>query len=64
VWVIHDHSSVTKGVVVCSYLFVCRFVHPFCLNLLFCAHCFQLRSHHGTCFVDISCGDLPNACSR
>ncbi|KAF8482460.1 general substrate transporter [Russula ochroleuca] len=25
VWVIHGHSSITKGVVVCSYLFVCSF---------------------------------------
>lgn len=27
VWVINGHSSVTKGVIVCSYLFVCRFAH-------------------------------------
>jgi len=25
VWVIHGHSSVTRGVIVCSYLFVCSF---------------------------------------
>jgi len=31
VWVIHGHSSITKGVIVCSYLFVCRFAHPLCL---------------------------------
>jgi hypothetical protein len=31
VWVIHGHSSVTRGVIVCSYLFVCRFVHAPCL---------------------------------
>jgi hypothetical protein len=35
VWVIHDQSSVTNGVVVCSYLFVCRFVHPLCLICYF-----------------------------
>jgi hypothetical protein len=28
VWLIKGHDSVTKGVIVCSYLFVCRFVHP------------------------------------
>lgn len=30
-WIISDHDSVTKGVIVCSYLFVCRLVfsnHP------------------------------------
>lgn len=24
VWVINGHPSVTKGIIVCSYLFVCR----------------------------------------
>jgi MFS family permease len=28
VWLIEGHSGVTIGVIVCSYLFVCRFVHP------------------------------------
>jgi MFS family permease len=30
VWMIQGHDSITKGVLVCSYLFVCRFVHPPC----------------------------------
>ena len=33
VWVIRGHSSITRGVIVCSYLFVCRFVHPPCLQV-------------------------------
>ena len=28
VWLIEGHSVITKLVIVCSYLFVCRFVHP------------------------------------
>ena len=64
VWVIHGHSSVTRGVIVCSYLFVCRFVHALCLICWFVLIIPQLRHHHGTCFVDVSCGNLPNACSR
>lgn len=30
IWAIRGHDSVTKGVLVCSYLFVCRFVHLSC----------------------------------
>jgi heme A synthase len=36
VWVIHGHGSVTRGVIVCSYLFVCRFAHALCLICCLC----------------------------
>ena len=29
-----------------------------------CVNCYQFCYYHGACFVDISCGNLPNACSR
>jgi MFS family permease len=55
VWLITGHGAVTRGVIVCSYLFVCTFVHPPCRIYYSMLTTPQICYYHGPRFLDVPC---------
>lgn len=55
VWIISDNDAATKAIIVCSYLFVCRYINHQPSMLQFHWVLPQFRYYHGSCILDVPC---------